>query len=336
MRNLNVISINHQTISAEDRIKFDLSESAWEELSSHMTYTLQIDGHVILRTCNRIEIYYDSHTNHNEEVASKWIESAQLTGEVEVSCFETFTGYRESIVHLLELSAGLKSAIFGDDQILSQLKKAFENARVKGSMSTLLERAYQSVMRFHKKVCKHTDFKSHTVSLAYQALKSARYRFGTDKLKDKNVLVIGAGDMAAQIVKYLPKFTFNSVTITNRTQPKAEYLVKGSNVKVADYSKLDIAQYDVIVSCTDQGFGLIKDWTTVEYYIDLSLRSAQLNTISTSHILLNDLQELISQRDSKRMNSLEMVYPILEEMRDEYVDWCHGWSERMRTRMSLA
>ena len=328
MRSIQVISANHQTHNSEERIGLDLNEEGWEQLFAFMQYNLGIKGHAILRTCNRVEVYFEASVDISSAIIAKWISLADKQSNSSESRFQNFIGYKDSIEHLLQLSVGFKSAIYGDDQILSQLKKAFEEARKNGNMSTLLERAYQSIMRFHKQICRETNFKSQTVSLAYQALKSAKYRFGLDNLKNKNVLIIGAGDMAAQVVKYLPKFNFRSVSITNRTQSTADQLVRNTSIEVVPYQDVNPKIYDMIISCSDHGFELIKDWSSVEYYIDLSLHSAQLPDLKVSHILLNQLQEVINEQNKARMQSVDQVHFFLREKVDEYVNWCVQWSDR--------
>jgi len=331
MRNIQVISTNHQTHNSEERIGLDLNGDNWEQLFAFMKYNLGVEGHAILRTCNRIEIYFEASDDCSAQIIAKWLSMADVDAESAEARFQIFNGFEASIEHLLHLSVGFKSTIFGDDQIISQLKKAFEEARKDKSMSTLLERAYQSIMRFHKQVCRETDFRSHTVSLAYQALKSAKFHFGLENLMDKDLLIIGAGDMAAQVVKYLPKFKFNSVSITNRTQSKAEQLAQNKAIKVIPYQGLDTDKYDFIISCTDQGFELIDNWSSVDYYIDLSLHSAHLPDINGSHILLHELQEVINEQNKARMQCVDKVHLFLVEKINEYVDWCIEWRKRSVT-----
>ncbi len=330
MRNLYVISINHQRNDAETRIKMNLSSYGWKQLNAYLTYTLNVEGLVLLRTCNRLELYYEADRNVNVEIIEKWISLISEKSDISDDQFETYSGYQDCIRHLLQLGAGFKSAIFGDDQILSQVKRAFEEARANDSMSTLLERAFQSIMRFHKQICRETDFISHTVSLAYQALKSAKFRFGTENLRSKNILIIGAGDMAAQVIKYLPKFKFASISITNRTVSKAEKLVENSTIEVVPSVSLDFLKYDMVISCTDHGYNQISDWSTIDYYIDLSLHSSKLENIPSSHILLNQLQEMINAQNELRLKSTDKVHLILEEKAEAYVKWCKGWLERSR------
>lgn len=329
MRDIQIISVNHKTHNSDDRIFLNLEDENWKRLFSFLNFKLGVDGYVLLQTCNRLELFYESHENQSQAIIEKWLSLTSDSKRVDVASFQVFSGYHDCINHLLNLSVGFKSAIYGDDQILSQLKKAFEIARSSNSMSTLLERAYQSIMRFHKQVCRETDFKSHTVSLAYQALKSAKTMFSAERLQQKKVLIIGAGDMAAQVVKYSAKFRFGSISITNRTASKAIHLVRNTNIEVVPYETLDTSNYDLIISCTDQGFHLISDWSKVEYYIDLSLYSSQIGQINAPYILLNELQELINVQNLARMESVDKVNSILKTKTSEYTIWCKGWIERL-------
>ena len=335
MRKIQIVSINHTKANSDLRIRFDLTEDQWNQFISFLKHQLGVDGVVLLRTCNRLELYIDAADDVRSDAIDKWKSLSGVVDNSAKNAFESIIGFAPCINHLLQLSAGFKSAIYGDDQILSQLKKAFEEARNRKTMSTLLERSYQSVMQFHKRICKETDFRSHTVSLAYQALKSARLELGRENLSSKKVLIIGAGDMAAQVVKYLPKFKYDSVTITNRTIEKAEHLVKGKGISVVPLNDLGDRNYDIIISCIDQGFGLVSNWDQVDYYIDLSLHSAQLVAVSVPHILLGDLQKLINERNSDRMVSVKIVNAIMGEKSEEFVQWCADWSKRQMDRAAL-
>ena len=328
MRNIQIISVNHQTHNSDDRIALNLSEEQWDQLFTFLKYNLSIEGYVHLRTCNRIELLYESDNDHNEEIIYQWLSMLDKSPKIESSSFQMFSGNEDCIDHLLKLSVGFKSAIFGDDQILSQLKKAFELSRESNSLSTLLERAYQTIMRFHKSICRETDFKSNSVSLAYQALKSARLHFSSKNLKNKNALIIGAGDMAAQVVKYCPKFNFKNVYITNRTQSKAEQLIKNTSIEVISYQELDVNQFDIIFSCTDKGYFLINDWSQTEFYVDLSLHSSQIDHVSVPHVFLHELQELFNRQNTARIESVDNVNSILAEKTLEYIVWCKSWGER--------
>jgi len=171
MRQLFIISANHLSTSAQERLLLKLSDTQWDQLSTHMLQGLQVSGYVHLQTCNRIEIIYEHHTDVSDDIIGTWLSLIDHK-EIAEQHFDVCSGTDDCINYLLRLSLGFQSAIYGDDQILQQLKTAFEAARSDQRLSSLLERSYQSMMRTHKQVCRETDYKSQTVSLAYQALKA--------------------------------------------------------------------------------------------------------------------------------------------------------------------
>ena len=329
MRKLQILSIDHKSHSTSERQAFALNPDQYDELSSYIQYVLGVHGHVYLSTCNRIEIYYDAEEDLRELIIEKWKYLAQINDENLQNPITTYLGSESCINHILQLCIGTKSAIVGDDQILSQLKKAFELARTNGTMSTLLERAYQTVMKFHKQVCRDTEYRNITVSLAYHSLKSIYQYIPKNELIMKSVLIIGAGAMAAQVVKYLPKFQFSSVSITNRTEEKAQKLVKEKNIEVVNYANIDSSEYDIVISCTDQGYGLVRNITQLGFYIDLSLASANIENLSCPGILLEELQSYITAQSTARLDSLNEVSLIMIKHEEEYLTWLgHWWSRR--------
>ena len=330
MRKLQILSIDHKSHSSKERHAFALTSEQSDVLSSYIKHVLSVHGHVYLSTCNRIEIYYDAENDLRELIIKKWIYIAQINDETIQKSITSYLGSETCINHILRLCIGTKSAILGDDQILNQLKKAFELARINGTMSTLLERAYQTVMRFHKQVCRDTEYRNITVSLAYHSLKSIYQQIPKHELSTKSVLIIGAGDMAAQVIKYLPKFRFRSVSITNRTEDKAQELVKGKTIKFVKYDCMDANEYDLIISCIDQGYGMIRNIDQLGFYIDLSLTSSQIEDLTCPGILLEELQMYITAKSAARLDSLDEVSLIMRKHEEEYIIWLNQWRSRRR------
>jgi shikimate dehydrogenase len=74
------------------------------------------------------------------------------------------------------------------------------------------------------------------------------------KIKDKNILLVGAGGAANAIAYGLTKEGGN-VKIINRTISKAEDLAKRFNAKFGSLKELtDISNYDIIINATSVGF----------------------------------------------------------------------------------
>ena len=327
MTQLYIISVNHNNTSADQRLSLKLSDGQWEQLSTHMSNGLGARGMVLLQTCNRIEIIYENNTNENQDIIDTWV-SIVDHNEISEQQFDHYDGTENSINYILRTSLGFHSAIYGDDQILSQLKVAFESARSHKNLSSLLERAYQSMMRTHKQVCRETAYKSQTVSLAYQALKSVRNIAGASNLRNKNILIIGAGDMAKQVLKYIPKFTFNTVTITNRTASKASDLATQYDLQTVDYNTTWSDEYHIVISCVDQGQTRLSELKDMELYIDLSLSSTHVEDLHIPFVLLEDLQEIITAQNNRRMACIDQVEGIIKSNQSQFVDWYNRWLER--------
>lgn len=328
MRKLQIISVSHHHTTATQRIQLGMDQGRWQQLLTYIKYELHAEGVVRLATCNRIEIYCEASTDIRQQVADRWLALAGDIDTITTQVFKTYLGSAIAVRYLLQLSIGMKSAIYGDDQILSQLKKSFEQSRAAGQLSTLLERAYQTVMRFHKQICRETAFKSQTVSLAYQALKSLTTHYGKTDLASKTVLIIGAGDMAAQVVKYQSKFKFRAVTITNRTVAKAHVLVEGKSITVADYQKVNSTRYDIIISCTDQGRILVDTMGPPEFYIDLSIASATHEPLGEHSIRLETIQQKIDTQNQTRMACIGVVKRYLGVHVEEFAQWLVKWEAR--------
>ncbi|MGO4887264.1 shikimate dehydrogenase [Anaerobacillus sp. MEB173] len=79
-----------------------------------------------------------------------------------------------------------------------------------------------------------------------------------EELKQKSILVIGAGGAARAIVTSMLRFGAQNVSITNRTIEKAEELVehcRGQNMKILSLNEAEkgIDQFEVIINTTSVG-----------------------------------------------------------------------------------
>ena len=59
---------------------------------------------------------------------------------------------KDAVSYLLELTCGLHSQIFGEDQILSQVKDALSTARINGTTNTVLEVLFRTAITAAKEV----------------------------------------------------------------------------------------------------------------------------------------------------------------------------------------
>ena len=120
MRNLHIISVNHKSCSATDRIKLNLEAKAWERLFTSLVFNLGVEGYVHLQTCNRIEIFYDADHDVSKTIVSRWINLMEGEHDLDTSCFQMISGQEACIQHLLELYIGTKRCVIFTPQRLGR------------------------------------------------------------------------------------------------------------------------------------------------------------------------------------------------------------------------
>jgi glutamyl-tRNA reductase len=322
---IQIISINHKYTSAACRKSWMLDDTQLTALGLELS-ALGVDGYVTLQTCNRVELVFTAPVDRRMAVMDVW-QGIAGGDDLATDQVKTYIGNGVTMRYLLKMATGLQSAIVGDDQILAQMKKAWEAARSRGSLSTLLERSYQAFMRYHKTICKETDFKAHSVSLAYHAWRSIAE---ASSLKGKRVLILGAGDMAAQVLKYASKFNPGHLLLANRTRSRAEALI-GDRGFVVDYDQVAAMAVDVVINCSPVGLAAVAGMTTPpSRVIDLALPSDVDGTLMPHYLSLEALQQKIDRSYRMRLGSLPRVMRILEAATDEFASWSYAWQQRRR------
>lgn len=326
MRTLQIISLNHLDVDATTREHF---HNYSDLLMSRILADDQIYGIVYVHTCNRVELILEADKEVAKRVWKSWCGLAE-TKDAQVAQKIT-QGVLACQRYLLQVAMGMRSAVLGDDQILAQLKKSFEVARHQGQLSTLLERSYQGIMQCHKEICRDTRYKQQGTSLAYHTLKEIKNHFDGD-LSSKHLLIIGGGDMALQVVKYVDKFAFDKVTITNRTLEKAERLAHDHNVEVLASSELS-ERYDAVISCIPNGAQYLNN-TNVGVYADLAAVHHAEGLDANKVILLNEMQHKLAEMRTYQIGDLTIVRKILCYHATKYLHWAMAW--KARRNMSMA
>jgi glutamyl-tRNA reductase len=141
--------------------------------------------------------------------------------------------------------------VVGEAQILAQVKQAYELATSVQSVGPLTNAAFQAALRVAKRVATETAIQQKRVSIPSIAVADyARQTF--ERFDDKHVLVVGAGDMAEETLRYLIDAGARDVTVINRNQPRAEELVLKMQGRVQPWDKLHdcLVAADLVVSAT--------------------------------------------------------------------------------------
>jgi glutamyl-tRNA reductase len=212
---------------------------------------------VLLSTCNRVEVYSASEAEtagpNHQQVAKFLVEFHGLEPEWLESGFFQQSG-EAAVWHLFTVTASLDSLVLGEPQILAQVKQAYQLAQQHHSAGPLTHDMFQAALRVAKRVARETSLYEKRVSIPSVAIGDfARQIF--DTFDDKRVLVIGAGEMGQETLRYLRDGGARHVTIVNRSPARAAELAEQFAGRAAPWEELDqhLIDADLIVSTTGAG-----------------------------------------------------------------------------------
>jgi glutamyl-tRNA reductase len=209
---------------------------------------------VLLSTCNRVELYCAS------------LQADKLPDSHALAAFVTDyhqLDYRDvaeqrvaaagpaALKHLFMVAASLDSMIVGEAQILSQVKAAYELACQGESVSSLMHQAFQRATVVARRVANETEIHRRRISVPSVAVSEIAADF-FEHFEDKRILLIGAGDMGTETLRYLKDAGAKSISIVNRNQQRASDLAQQFGGQVVPWEQLDrsLAEVDLVVSTT--------------------------------------------------------------------------------------
>ena len=165
---------------------------------------------IVVRTCHRVELYG---TGDGMRLASaSEARLADLPAGI-----ERLTDV-DAVRHLMAVASGLDTAVFGETQILHQLRETLEERHGEATLDPVLERLFQSALRAGRSARSH--FTGSPRSLADVALDRIVEARGEPIDGERPVLVVGVGRMA-RLAAFAASRRGWRVIITNRTASRA-------------------------------------------------------------------------------------------------------------------
>jgi len=211
---------------------------------------------IVLRTCNRMELYLATRDPNATRRGLEDMINGLVPFDAEQNLVQYLNG-KESVRHILRVSSGLESLIVGEDQIQCQVKEAFDLAKRHGSVGPVLTIVFQKAISVGKLVRSRTNLNKGCVSIGTAAVELAEEKVGS--LAGKNILVVGAGEMATLIAKHLVGKGPKAVFVSNRTYSRAVELAWVLNGKAVRFDSLVefFSQADVVLVATSASHMII-------------------------------------------------------------------------------
>ncbi len=216
---------------------------------------------VILQTCNRVEVFGAGSSDGGatainvQKLLKTWASEVGMSNEELVKVAEISTG-KEVVLHLLRLAAGLDSLVVGEDQILGQMKRAFDFSRVNQFVGPDLSMVFDKAFKVGSRVRSNTGVNKGSVSIGSMAVNLAEENL--DTLHDKNILLIGSGEGASLVAKALKQRSIK-FQVTSRTFDRAKSFAAtvGGNPVTFDTALESLCDVDLIFVSTTAPYFLI-------------------------------------------------------------------------------
>ena len=212
---------------------------------------------VLLSTCNRVELFVanenlDGGPTHHEVV--DFLADFHGLNAVEIFDWLFERSGEDAVRHLFSVASSLDSMVVGEPQILAQVKQAYSLAIHGRSDGPLTHAAFQAAIRVAKRVATETAIQRRRVSIPSVAILD----FATqiyERFDNKRVLVIGAGEMAEETLRYLADAGAQDFTVVNRSMDRGQQLADQFGGKAASFDERlqYLVHADLVVSATGHG-----------------------------------------------------------------------------------
>jgi glutamyl-tRNA reductase len=333
--NIVLIGLSHKTAPVEMRERLAFSESHINEALANLVDQETLDEGIIVSTCNRVELVASAPAgaergiNRLEGFLCNFhrLQPNTLNGHI----------YRHAdqaaIKHLFRVASSLDSMVLGESQILGQVKEAYQHAIDAGTVGRVLSQLMHRTIHVAKRIRTETGVAQNPVSVSSVAVELARKIF--QDLKDKTVLLVGAGEMAELAARNLIEAGMGRLIVTNRTSERAEEIASkfggGAVSFEAFYDVLPSA--DIVICSTAAADYVIRPAETKKaikarrrgplLFIDISvprnIDPSIANLDNTFLFDVDDLDSVVKANLREREKEAQVAEAIIESEVDQFL-----------------
>ncbi len=249
MSNLSTVGLSFKTAPVEIRERFAFGPAEILPVVTALQTIPGIQECLVLSTCNRTEVSLVSSADPPVAEVLHLL-SASRTGRAATDMPPVYVHQHTAAArHTLRVTAGLDSMVLGEEQILGQVRHAFDVARAARTTGPILNRLMQLAISTGRRVRRETGLARGAPSVPRAARALCQQVWGS--LRGRRVVVVGAGDMAALVIKEFAAATMKVVAVANRTLETAQSLAARVDAEAVSLDALPavIAAADLVVVC---------------------------------------------------------------------------------------
>jgi len=332
-----LIGCNHRTAPLELRERVAFSNEQALDAAAELKRRGIVEEAVVVSTCNRSELYgvpgdaNDSVTDAMEDFLTAFhrIPRTELEGRT----------YRwmgtDAIRHLFRVASGLDSMLLGEAEILGQIRTAYGRALEHGATGPILNRAFQGALEVGKRVRAETEVGARPMSVSLAGVKLAERVFGS--LKGRSALILGAGEVAEQVVEHLRNRGIESLRVVNRSFERAKNLAERMGGEAITWDSLEkaLATPDIIVTSVGEVGEVLTREKLVRaieardgrpiFVVDLGVpRNVAPDAAGLYNLYLyniDDLGEIVEQNRRARESEIPRAEAIISEHVAKFEAW---------------
>jgi len=246
-----LVGLNHRTAPLPVREKVAYSPEEARAALRRLKEEHGVTQAFLLSTCNRTELY----AALPDDASLAALEStfflsrlAERNGSAEGFLYRHQEA--EAVQHLFRVACGLDSLVLGEQEILGQVKSAYEISRAEDMVGSVFHRLASRAVRVGKRARSETLINQGAVSVAYAAVELAEKVF--QSLEGRGALLVGAGENGALCARHLVGRGATPLFVANRTLAKAEDVARelGGEPLGLDGLVEAMSAVDVVVSTT--------------------------------------------------------------------------------------
>jgi len=327
------MGMNHKTASLKIREKIGFNEGNLKRFLPLLLMYEGIQEAVILCTCNRMEIYarVDQIETGITSVRDFIVDNYQGRDKLD-SFLYIFTG-EKAINHLFRVSSSLDSQVLGENQILAQVKKAYQLALETNATNGFLKLLFHRSISVGKKVRKKTKISSGRVSVGSIGVELAKKTL--KNLKDKTILILGAGKISELVAANLAKEGVKAIIVSNRTYEKARHLAQTLKGEAIKFDKIEeaLGKADIVISSTSAPHYIIKKSMVKKImdkrdkpllFVDLALpRDIEPTVANLERVSLYNMEDLdlvVKGNMFKRKKEAKKAEKIVKEEVEDFIE----------------
>lgn len=322
--------IDYHMATLDQREVFSFTKPEMSDIYKKIHNEDHVEGVVIISTCNRTEVYLSLKEGY-DIIPFQLLCKAMGVNYHDYKIMNRTLKGNDVLVHLCQLAAGAKSQIWGEDQIISQVRDAIKLAREMKYSDTILNVVFRTAVSAGKKVKTLVDFKADDNSTAKRAVNIIKGRNDIN-----NVLVIGNGMIGRLAVELLVKNGKNP-TMTLRQYKHGENIVPdgADTVNYSDrYKKME--EVDAVISATLSPHHtvsyeeLIKLEKIPKIFIDLAVpRDIDPDVLKISGINYYNIDDISRETiELCKEKQIAEINKIIQKYIDDFYKW-YSYREKL-------